>query len=116
MTEPLTDEQLEQVRAAAHKVENQMGDYGELLIAELTRPPIHPDVPVMYSTLGSWRNVAFFRDMPSIVTNISVLTPVSIAREIARETARLVENGCCIDEAMAEVDRDLDAYAQGETS
>ena len=92
------------VEAAASKLE-------DVILAELTRPAIGPDVVVMNSVGTA---VAFMRQF-SGHGSYTPLIPVPDAREIAWQAIRrLVEQGNCTDNAMAEVDRDLAAYTRGE--
>lgn len=127
MTERFTEEQ---VRAAFAKgllsaipgmsdsVRKGMEDKA---MAELTRPPIGPNVPVMFKDSLEDDTIDWMENMNlpkyAHATNIRVLIPLRDAREIARRAiTRYLPLGANTVDPMAEVDRDLGAYAQGETS
>ena len=122
----MTDERftMDEVRAAwnrARKNDKTPPSYLDLadLVAELTRPAIGPNVPVMYWPCSDDDDyLAFFENLGARgERNLRVLIPVPDAREIARRAIAQYSRGVTtLSGAIAEVDRDLAAYTRGEPS
>lgn len=120
-----TDEQRAEIRAA---VVAQVDAFavpwkGEAVAAgvlfRLDRPAIHPDVPVLLTYENGDIHVSCSSEArtASDTVRVDVLIPVPEAREIARrKLTRYVDGDVSYAEALAEVDRDLDAYTRGESS
>ena len=88
-------------------------DLTEKIVAALTARKLCDDVPVLDASGAAWGH--YKSVCPSLRNGARALIPVDEAREIARRAVTaLTVSVANRNIAMAEVDRDLDAYQYGE--
>ena len=104
----------EQIRVACEEVRQRsvfdLSAYGDIVMEALTKPDIHPDVPVMYEhepTRG--RVLCFAEALESDKRRLQILIPEDKVREIVRRAAEHT-GGNTRDRMLELADALLDEY------